>query len=234
MVAVNERLFVIDRVLALQRGRAFTDYEKCEPINRGPAPSCPSCGRHLGMLSWLPPHRVTVNVDRPLYTAIAYGGDLLVSKPLMDAFMVRGLSGLTGFDPVDVIRRRRLTRSAKTAGDPPPYFRVDVAQGPARVDWKASHFLCSPWQPTSRPRHADCSLCNSRDLNYHGVQRLVLEQGTWDGKDIFVPLGVGATYILSDRFRVLCEELQPGVMDFIPLEDYAYDPFEAKESSVTH
>ncbi|HSP79360.1 MAG TPA: hypothetical protein VLQ93_12570, partial [Myxococcaceae bacterium] len=42
--------------------RYEADVEKAEPVNRADAPRCPRCGDFIGMLTWLPPYRVELEL----------------------------------------------------------------------------------------------------------------------------------------------------------------------------
>jgi hypothetical protein len=43
-------------------GPADTKFSKIAPINRGDPPQCLQCGEHMGMLTWLPPYRIELEL----------------------------------------------------------------------------------------------------------------------------------------------------------------------------
>ncbi len=96
-----------------------TKFSKTEPINRGEPPRCPQCGEHMGMLTWLPPYRVELELygAGPGDFVEGPGYDALISQRVAEAYRAEGLTGLLGFNPVEVVRVRR-----KRKGPPPvPY-----------------------------------------------------------------------------------------------------------------
>jgi hypothetical protein len=148
------------------------------------------------MLQWPPPLRVDLKLYGKHFGDFVFcvGNDFLVSERFRVIYHSCGLSGLIGFDPVEitgvVTRKRRKTPS------PPRYFRVGVIYGSAALDLTASGF---EWlaPPT-------CTYC--RIANIVRYQRLVLEDGTWTGADAFRPRGLSAQIMVTQRFKDLCEE----------------------------
>ncbi len=54
-------------------------------------------------------------------------------------------------------------------------------------------------------------------------QRLILEEGTWTGEDVFRPRGLSGQIMVTQRFKDACE--QNGITNafFTPAEDAGHD-----------
>jgi hypothetical protein len=61
--------------------------------------------------------------------------DFLVSERFKEVYEARHLTGLTGFDPVEVIK---IKSHKKLRSEPPSYFRVGVYYGQPALDQAAS------------------------------------------------------------------------------------------------
>ena len=96
------------RFFVLEEGgvgsRCDVDVEKVEPVNRTDAPRCPHCGDIIGLLTWLPPYRVKLELHgEELGDFIkGTGNERLISERFVEAFRAEGLTGLEGFHPVEV------------------------------------------------------------------------------------------------------------------------------------
>ncbi len=181
--------------------------------NQGPADECPRCGAAISMLKWLPPYRVTINLRGDEFGDLVFGtngASFLVSELFADVWRHHGLKGLSGFHPVDVtrIRSRRKKRP-----EPPRYLLVEVGLGPARIDPQASGIV---W--VEPPTCAEClSAITAR------WQRAVFVEGTWEGEDIFEAVGFSGDFIVTERFKRMCEDFQIKNARFTPAENYAHD-----------
>jgi hypothetical protein len=182
---------------------------------QGEAERCPACGDFVSSLAWLPPCRVYLELPGKNFADFVFavsGGDVLVSQKFHDIYHARGLSGIKAFDAVTVLgvksRRRNLSL-------PPPYYRVIVTRGKPNLDVIASGF---EWvtPPT-------CSHCRSG--NFKRWKRLVLEPGSWTGEDIFHPLGLGGTIMVSERFKRACDENGITNAIFTPAEEAGHDSY---------
>jgi hypothetical protein len=194
-------------------GDAETCASKETGYNLGDAPACPACGSAVGMLSWLPPFRVVLKLYGKEFGDFAFMGasnDFLVSQRFRDEYQRQSLTGLTGFDPVEVIR---VKSRKKKRPEPPPYLRVGVSYGQPALDMPASGF---EWlEPPT------CPVC--RTGNIIRWKRLVLESGTWTGEDAFRPRGLSGTIMVTERFKHACEEHQIKNAIFTPAEAAGHD-----------
>src|SRR5205814_1531477 len=112
--------------------------------------------------------------------------DFLVSERMADAFRAKGLTGLDGFHPVEVMKRNA---RAKRLGLP-RYLLVWAAYGRAAVDEARSQLR--------RNRPLECGECRSPGND--GIYGFRLEAGTWDGLDVFHPRGLQGRIVVSERF----------------------------------
>lgn len=170
------------------RGAHETDFGSAGLDNRGPAPHCHACGAVIGSLEWLPPFRVEIEVyGKSGAGDFARTGDLLVSQRLADAFREEGLTGLVGFDPVEVVK----VTPRRARAHLPVYLRAQALFGRAAID-----------EPHSRLRHSreiTCPECRSGG-GVDAIYGFRIEPGTWDGLDVFRPRGLQGTVVVSERF----------------------------------
>ncbi|WNG26411.1 hypothetical protein F0U62_22050 [Cystobacter fuscus] len=190
-------------------------FEKAEPVNRADAPRCQRCGDIIGLLSWLPPYRVKLELHgEELGDFIdGVGYELLVSERFVEAFRAEGLTGLEGFHPVEVVRVRRMKKKREPL-TVLRYFVVWPCFGRAAVDLVLNRVRFST-PPT-------CTECRATGINAtHGF---VLEPGTWAGEDIFRPRGMQGKVVVSERFNRFVERHGLTNMRLTLTEQYVRDP----------
>ncbi|HOA53542.1 MAG TPA: hypothetical protein PKI05_14910, partial [Thermogutta sp.] len=188
----------------------------------GEPPRCEACGHPVGMRAWLPPVRVNFEVCRDGYCDFVFPpvNDILVSSRFKQIYESEGLTGLSGFDPVEIVK----IKPKRRAKEPPPaYFRVFVARSQAVVDPEASGF--DP--PADKPVCPVCRIGSNRKR----WKKLVIQPGTWSGEDVFFPRGCTGDIIVSERFKMVCEAHGVTNALLIPVEEYGYDfyPHETKD-----
>jgi hypothetical protein len=185
-----------------------------EGFHVGEAPRCPRCGRFLGMLTWLPPYRAQLATWGRKYGDVARtGDDLVVSMRFKAAFEKVGLKGIKMFEPVQVVAVKH--RRGKPHESMAPYFKATIVRNSATVDQVASGYV---WADGSKK----CPECLFDTLKRN--ERIVIDQETWNGDDIFFPRG-GHGPIVSERFRSMFHENKLLGAVFIPSEsrDAGYD-----------
>ncbi len=171
------------------------------------------------MLTWLPPYRVKLGLhgEEPGDFIQSNGSvpDIIVSERFAQAFRAAGLTGLHGFDPVEVLRVQRQRGSPKSGKYTlQRYFAVTAPFGSALVDENRSHIL--------RPGPFTCDYC--RTIGTDGINGFTLEPGSWNGDDVFEPRGLPGVLVVSERFARLVTEHQLTNMDLTPTEAYVWDP----------
>ena len=170
-----------------------------EPVNVGETLDiCPTCKRSIGPLRWQSPFRVELVVYGKSYGDIvdASGRDWLISDRLRELIDTHRISGLEGFEPVEIARIVSKNRIAQSLGDPPQYFRVSPQLGSAAIDQIASEFVREP------PEF--CQSCRLGSGIIKRWKRIVFEPSTWTGEDVFIARGLPGSCFTSERFRDMC------------------------------
>ncbi len=150
--------------------RYEVDLEKVEPVNRADAPRCPRCGDIIGLLTWLPPFRVELELHGVEFGDYirSTGYELLISERFAEAFRAEGLTGLEGFHPVEVVRVRRRRKKALEPLTVPRYYVVWPCFGRGAVDVVLNRVRVS-----SPPTCIEC-----RSTGVDAINGFVLEPGT--------------------------------------------------------
>jgi hypothetical protein len=167
------------------------------------------------MLRWLPPYRVDLVLHgEELGDFIKVSGDdLLVSERFALAFRDEGLTGLDGFQPVEVLRVRRKRKGPKPSNIP-RYLAVTASIGRTAVDLARS-----------RIRYDEPPACEEcRYMHKDAVLGFTLEVGTWSGEDIFRPRGLYGSLVVSERFERFVARHGFSNMRLTPTEEYMWNP----------
>jgi hypothetical protein len=176
------------------------------------------------MLAWLPPLRVVLRLYGKEFGDFAFMGasdDFLVSDRFREAYQANGLTGLIGFEPVDVVR---LQSRRKILSDPPKYYRVAAHYGNTALDLAASGV---EWvtPPT-------CPQCRYATLvRWKG---LVIEQTTWTGEDAFRPRGMPGATLVTERFKTVCESNHISNAMFRPAHSAGHDFYPGGNTPENH
>ena len=197
-------------------GMDFAYAEQIDPVYIGDyPPECPVCKKPVGLLPWLPPHRVKLSTSNPKkWGDFLWGPDIapLVSDHFKVAYEQEELRGITRFYPPAGIVRLGRRKPNEITGPLPSYRLIDIVWGGAAVDLEASGIR------TEEP--ATCDFCRYGHL-FLGQERTVLEEGSWTGEDIFMPRG-GSNILVSERFRQVIERYHLRNALLVPLEQYYY------------
>jgi hypothetical protein len=197
------------------RGPHDIQCEKVEPVNRGDAPHCPRCGDAIGMLTWLPPYHVELELhgQDPGDFIQGPGYDVLLSERVVQAVQAEGFTGLLGFHPVEVVRVRRKRKGPKHI-TVPRYVVASVCFGRGAVDNSRSLFR--------REAPVTCPEC--RNPGTDTIHGFVLEPGTWQGEDVFRPRGLQGDIVVSERFAQFVKRHGFTNMKLTPTDEYVWDP----------
>jgi hypothetical protein len=209
----DPRFFVLE---ADVWGPYDTQFDTVEPENLGKAPRCPQCGDPIGMKEWLPPYRVKVELygkDLGDFVDGTGGDSFLISERMAEAFRTEGLTGLLGFDPVEVVAVRRKRKGPKPTARP-GYVAVTSCFGRGVVDEARSRIR--------RSEPVTCPECRSAGVD--SVHGFALESGTWHGEDVFRPRGKQGSILVSERFAEFVKRHRFTNMKLIPTEEYVRDP----------
>jgi hypothetical protein len=205
------RFFIMKRLL---EGPHDTGFSKVKP-SRGPALRCPQCGEPLGMLTWQPPYAVEIERHGEDLGDLLEGpgGDILVTERFAEAFQAEGLRGMSGFQPVEIVRIRGKRLGAEPRSLPRYRFVTVTSDGPA-LDMERSHLRIS--------KPVVCSQCRYAGID--AIEGLVLEAGTWKGEDVFRPRGLWGRILVSERFMRLAERHAMSHMAWVPIDKYVWNP----------
>jgi hypothetical protein len=192
---------------------AYGEPEDPVHIGEGTAKTCPVCGRAVSGLRWLPPQRLKLSSAKPQkWGDFVWGAgfDLMVSERFKRAYEEEGLSGIDSFEPVEVVRVGTRKRGDLPEGLP-AYYLVDIVWGAADLDDDASEIV---------RRNNDCAYCRGGPISH---ERIVIEDGSWTGEDIFVMRSLARPIMVSERFRQMVERRGLRNTMLIPSRRYAYD-----------
>jgi hypothetical protein len=205
------RFFVLDK---LREGLHDTEFSRLGS-NLGPALRCPQCGDTIGGLTWLPPYQGELELHGKDFGDLIKGpcGGLLLTERFAEEFKAEGLTGLSGFHPVEVMRVRGKRRGPKS-GPPPRYLFVTPAYGHPALDMERSRIRSK--------KTMECTGC--RYVGADAIDGLSLEAGTWKGEDVFRPRGLWGLIIVSERFMRFAEKHALSHMSLVPIEKYVWDP----------
>jgi hypothetical protein len=190
-------LYVLARKTRSEYGSDYdTEFLAAEGAQYGLAPRCPVCGEFTGMRQWLPPFRVELELHGRQFGDVVTGSGgsaLLVSPRFEDIYRSTALTGLEGFEPVEIVKVRSRRRSRP---EPPAYRRADVASSETAIDVERTG--------VARDGPIRCAYCLTSTIN--GIRGVVIDATTWAGEDVFYPRGLSGTIVVSERFHDVCLE----------------------------
>jgi hypothetical protein len=211
MPPCSPRFFVLEK---LRGGPHDTEFSRSSS-NLGPALRCPHCGETVGSLSWQPPYQGELELYGQGFGDLIQGpcGGLLITERFAEAFRTAGLTGLSGFHPIEVMRIRSKGRGSQP--DPAPQYLFAIpSYGTPALDMERSRIRS--------PKPLTCMGC--RYVSPDAIDGLALEAGTWNGEDVFRPRGLWGVIIVSERFMRLAEHHALSTMALVPIEKYVWDP----------
>ncbi len=190
-----------------------------EPSNSGESQKCPVCGNAVSGLRWMPPHQIKLSSAKPTkWGDFVWGAGfpLLVSTRFKNLYDSEGLSGIQEFStPVEVVRMGTL-KTGFFLVPPPTYHLVYIPWGGANQDDAASGLT------HERPERIKCSYCRS-GFSWRSQERVVIEEGSWDGSDIFKPRNSPVNYLISERLKQLIDAYRLTNIWCIPAEKFGYN-----------
>lgn len=170
-----------------------TEFYYDDKVKKGGALTCAKCGSFIGMLVPLPPYRVRLETwGRGCGDLAFWLDDFLASRRFRDAYVASELKGLEPFEAVEVLSCRKYRKLKDTTM--PEYFRTMPSIGSARIDVVASGI---EWGDNKQP---ECDVCLSGAGVLKRWKRVVVDESTWNGDDIFYPYGLPGTLIVTRRF----------------------------------
>ena len=172
-----------------------TDFLPVPPVKVGEATRCTVCGRFSRGLPWLSPHRVEMVVWGTRAGDIAFGPgeSLLISGRLKRLFDDGQLRGASGFEMAEVARTTWKRRKDVL----PDYYHIEPEHGGARVDFAGSDVQ---WE-----KGPICPSCLQGSI-LKRVRGVRIEENSWRGGDLFYPVGLPGTIVVSHAFRNIVEQ----------------------------
>lgn len=191
-----------------------TEFFKAEPIVRGEAPRCSSCGRFLGMRRWLAPRhaQIVVHGDAAGDFAFASSSEFLVSESAISAMGNDELTGLANFEEVEISSTLRAEPAT-----PRRYFHVEIAQQQADLDSRRSD--------VERMTKPECIDCLSDGIA--AIRGFLIDPATWTGADLFVPRGLPGVVVVSEAFRQVAMAHEFSNIELVPTERFTWVPSDA-------
>jgi hypothetical protein len=213
-------------VLEADGGRVGTKWaygKMVKPAELGDSDNCPVHGGPVSSLRWLPPHVLNLSSAKPEKWGDILWGDgfrMMFSAKLKSIFLAEGLSGVAEFSPPAKIVRLGMKKAAEIPPPLPVYHLVYIPWGGANQDDAASEVVFD------RPHKITCQYCRAQTAGRKQA-RVVIEEGSWNGADIFVPRGFAGALLVSERFKQMAEHYQMKNILLIPAEKYGYDEHRA-------
>lgn len=200
-----------------------TDFSYLKPDKTGDAPSCPKCKKVIGSLISLPPYNIELELWGKGFGDVSFGpGDhLLVSERFKTLWEEHGLTGFEGFTSVTI---KKVIRHKKFTGNPPGYFLTSVPYGKAVLDQDASGF---EWE-----KPPTCPVCRQGRIIKRWESHILMP-GTWDGTNIFQPIGISGSIMTDQKFKDFVDQFHITSCWLIPAEQYAHD-FYPGENKTKH
>jgi hypothetical protein len=171
----------------------------------GDAPRCPSCGKFIGMLPWLPPYRVRmltgVKTSAPGDVVTGPGFEsFMASERFVAEFQRSKLKGVERWEPVEIKRYNEQT------------FKVAILPAPrTRAKLSEMHAVFTRNPPD------DPVCCKAPLESYEGV---VIDEASWTGDDIFRTTNLGGVLVVTDRFAKFTSAGEFTGIPLVPAETF--------------
>ena len=167
----------------------FTRYRPVLPTEE-PAERCVACGGATAPPAWLAPYQADLVASAAVLADVAFGPrtDLLVTKEFLAFWKQSRLTGLTGFEPVEI---RDISAATTFNGADRDYFHCAVSRTDAMIDDKESE--------AERTGGMPCNFCGFGGVLKH-LRRVVLRNAPLPGPDVFVVKGLNTAVLTNRRF----------------------------------
>ena len=154
-----------------------------------PGEKCAACG-DAGPTQWSSPYRVKLIASGVLLSDVAFGPrtDLLVTREFQSFWQAHGLSGLSGFEPVDVVD---VSANTTFTGEERAYLHCAVERTEGWIDDKESE--------VERTGGRTCPQCGNGGVLKH-LRRVVLKNLPWRLPDLFLVKCLPIAVLASPRF----------------------------------
>lgn len=190
----------------------WTEYLELPPHNVGAATRCPKCNAPTRSLPSLPPYNLELIVwdNRPGDIVFGTSTLLLISQNAKRVIEREDLKGLSGFSDVTIVRvkwrKKRLFLPRYYAGYP------EYEGG--RLDLQRSTVVREPGPV--------CSTC-LLGPPIRSIKGIYIEDGSWNGADIFYATGMPGLVLVTERFREAATDAGLTGFQLTPADKYAFD-----------
>jgi len=201
--------------------QSFAWYETAPSAVYSDCLRCPGCNNPISMLHWEPPYDVVIKNPKRLgdFVAGAGGCDFLVSERFISLYKEEGLTGIHEILPINIIQMGTTKKSKQMI--PPKLFGVYLLRSMTRVNYDE---MGIDWM--TEPSNDYCRLCGpgggSSGGSWKSRERIVIEQDTWNGEDLFHPINHSGTYMLSSDAADFISKYDFTNAEVIPAKQAAY------------
>ena len=203
--------------------KGFTDTEwitsnpNYAPDDSDDGTNCPACHEYMGGRLWLPPYKI----ELVMYTnqfgnvVLGTGGKLIVDDYFKSHFEKTGMTGLEFIGEAEVVKLTcRWGAKKRQIGEPPKYYVARIKYGCAAIDHEKSGSVFGERKPT-------CDYCRLGLINAYS--KIVIDENTWDGTDIFLARGIGSMITTSQQFKDWWDSCNFNNCKVIPAEEEHWD-----------
>lgn len=160
-------------------------------------PKCPQCGRAVGNHYWLPPFEVIIKQPHNIGDFLSgFGCDLMVSEKFKRKYEESELTGVVNFYPITIKKMGTTKKSNELIK--PLLFGTNVKRTFTRVIYEE---MAVTWG--NPPSNNYCKFCGPGGGGgagiYYGYERIVVDEKTWSGEDIFFCINMPGNVLLSER-----------------------------------
>lgn len=170
--------------------------------NLGDALKCPSCCKFVTAKQWLPPYSIKISQNEIGDVVFGSFDNFIVSKRFVDTFRANRLNGINRFEPVSI-----LYRNVHTAQE---YFYPQIQLLYHKIDLEKSGIGLTEGK--------ECEYCQRSGRNIKAMRGLVFLGDRDIEDDIFNPVFLPGTIVVSSRFKSVMETMSN--LTFISAEDY--------------
>lgn len=218
-MSTMSKFYVLEPEEGIRFGKKWVYAEVVSPVNYEDAERCPVCGGFVSMKKWAQPHRVKLSSAKPeKWGDFVWGAgfSLLISQRFKEIYETEELTGFAEISPpVEFIRMGKL-KTGEFPISPPIYHHVYVPWGGANQDDIASGLIYE------KPDNIKCSYCRV-GVAWRKQEKIVIEEGSWNGTDIYKPRNSPVEFVVSERFKKVAEKYKLKNIWLIPVEKYGYD-----------
>lgn len=195
-------------------GKNWAYGEITRPANFGEAPYCPECNsRPIGMRKWLEPRKMRLSSSNQSKWGDVVWGDafpFVVSERFRHSYSQSELTGIEEFlPPVEIVKAGN--KHSEMLNRLPKYYPIVIELLGANVSDAESGIVRKPQA---------CEYCRGDVL---AIERVVVDESSWRGSDIFVARGLYGITLVTERFKTMSEQKALANIRLVPAIEFNYD-----------